>query len=80
VTGTETIYGSALKDGDGHGTHCAGVIGAVGFNQRGVVGGELLAWSEFGSVSRLVCLNSRKLNGTQSIQTQTCFHFTFPKH
>ena len=40
VTSTETIYGDALKDGDGHGTHCAGVIGAIGFNRRGVVGGE----------------------------------------
>ena len=41
VTWTETIYGSALKDGDGHGTHCAGVIGAIGFNKRGVLGGEI---------------------------------------
>eukprot|EP00804_Cyclotella_cryptica_P021633 CCRYP_020645-RB/>CCRYP_020645-RB protein AED:0.03 eAED:0.03 QI:160/1/1/1/1/1/5/478/778 len=38
VTSTETIYGSALTDGDGHGTHCAGVIGAIGFNKRGIVG------------------------------------------
>lgn len=43
VTGTETIYGSALTDGDGHGTHCAGVIGAVGWNQKGVVGGKYIA-------------------------------------
>lgn len=48
VTGTETIYGSALKDGDGHGTHCAGVIGAIGFNERGVVGGE---WPRYHSYS-----------------------------
>ena len=42
VTSTETIYGNALTDGFGHGTHCAGVIGAIGFNKRGVVGGEIL--------------------------------------
>eukprot|EP00579_Thalassiosira_antarctica_P015869 CAMPEP_0201945774 /NCGR_PEP_ID=MMETSP0903-20130614/54076_1 /ASSEMBLY_ACC=CAM_ASM_000552 /TAXON_ID=420261 /ORGANISM="Thalassiosira antarctica, Strain CCMP982" /LENGTH=1119 /DNA_ID=CAMNT_0048488849 /DNA_START=137 /DNA_END=3498 /DNA_ORIENTATION=- len=38
VTGTNTGYGDALQDGDGHGTHCAGVIGAVGDNGRGIVG------------------------------------------
>ena len=38
VTTTETKYGTALVDGDGHGTHCAGVIGAIGNNNIGVVG------------------------------------------
>eukprot|EP00569_Conticribra_weissflogii_P006220 CAMPEP_0171341060 /NCGR_PEP_ID=MMETSP0878-20121228/8936_1 /TAXON_ID=67004 /ORGANISM="Thalassiosira weissflogii, Strain CCMP1336" /LENGTH=876 /DNA_ID=CAMNT_0011843187 /DNA_START=724 /DNA_END=3354 /DNA_ORIENTATION=- len=38
ITTTETLYGSALEDGDGHGTHCAGVIGAIGGNDAGVVG------------------------------------------
>ncbi len=38
VTQTDVGYGSAFFDYDGHGTHCAGVIGATGGNQRGVVG------------------------------------------
>eukprot|EP00584_Thalassiosira_punctigera_P005395 CAMPEP_0172545124 /NCGR_PEP_ID=MMETSP1067-20121228/15122_1 /TAXON_ID=265564 ORGANISM="Thalassiosira punctigera, Strain Tpunct2005C2" /NCGR_SAMPLE_ID=MMETSP1067 /ASSEMBLY_ACC=CAM_ASM_000444 /LENGTH=780 /DNA_ID=CAMNT_0013331809 /DNA_START=135 /DNA_END=2474 /DNA_ORIENTATION=- len=38
VTSTNTGYGDPLQDGDGHGTHCAGVIGAVGNNGRGIVG------------------------------------------
>jgi len=38
VTSTETKYGDAFIDGDGHGTHCAGVIGAIGDNDRGVIG------------------------------------------
>ena len=40
ITGTETSYGDYLVDGDGHGTHVAGVIGAVGNNNVGVVGGK----------------------------------------
>eukprot|EP00986_Skeletonema_menzelii_P011483 scaffold5909_cov150-Skeletonema_menzelii.AAC.13 len=38
VTQTDVGYGSSFFDNDGHGTHCAGVIGAVGGNERGVVG------------------------------------------
>lgn len=38
VTQTDVGYGSSFLDKDGHGTHCAGVIGAIGGNQRGVVG------------------------------------------
>ena len=38
VTQTDVGYGSSFFDNDGHGTHCAGVIGAVGGNGRGVVG------------------------------------------
>lgn len=38
VTQTDVGYGSAFFDHDGHGTHCAGVIGAIGGNQKGVVG------------------------------------------
>ena len=38
VTQTDVGYGSSFFDNDGHGTHCAGVIGAVGGNDRGVVG------------------------------------------
>jgi len=38
VTGTSTGMGDWFKDTYGHGTHCAGVIGAVGENRRGVVG------------------------------------------
>ncbi|KAL7527008.1 hypothetical protein ACHAXR_001756 [Thalassiosira sp. AJA248-18] len=38
ITTTETGYGEALTDGDGHGTHCAGVIGALGNNNKGIVG------------------------------------------
>lgn len=44
ITTTETLYGSALEDGDGHGTHCAGVIGAIGGNDAGVVGGITLVF------------------------------------
>ena len=40
ITYTQTGFGSALRDGDGHGTHCAGVIGAVGNNKEGVIGGK----------------------------------------
>ena len=40
VTFTETGYGDPLEDEDGHGTHCAGVIGALGNNRRGIVGGK----------------------------------------
>lgn len=40
VTGTDAGYGDPLRDVDGHGTHCAGVIGALGSNGRGIVGGE----------------------------------------
>jgi len=38
VTQTDVGYGSAFVDNDGHGTHCAGVIGAIGGNERGVAG------------------------------------------
>eukprot|EP00985_Skeletonema_marinoi_P009701 scaffold4522_cov145-Skeletonema_marinoi.AAC.7 len=38
VTQTDVGYGSAFVDNDGHGTHCAGVIGAIGGNEKGVAG------------------------------------------
>jgi serine protease len=38
VTGTSTSEGSWFQDGNGHGTHTAGTIGAVGNNSVGVVG------------------------------------------
>ncbi|KAL7453477.1 hypothetical protein ACHAWC_005755 [Mediolabrus comicus] len=38
VTQTDVGYGSSFIDNDGHGTHCAGVIGAIGFNNVGIVG------------------------------------------
>lgn len=38
VTGTNTASGVWFNDGQGHGTHCAGTIGAVGDNGQGVVG------------------------------------------
>ncbi len=44
ITTTETLYGSALEDGDGHGTHVAGVIGAIGGNDMGVVGGKIFSF------------------------------------
>ena len=39
LTSSNTEFINALKDGDGHGTHVAGIIGALG-NQGGVVGGR----------------------------------------
>ena len=38
VTQTDVGYGSSFIDNDGHGTHCAGVIGAIGSNNKGIVG------------------------------------------
>jgi len=38
ITTTNTGYGDPLTDVDGHGTHVAGVIGAVGNNRLGIVG------------------------------------------
>jgi serine protease len=38
VTSTATNFADAFNDGDGHGTHIAGIIGALG-NDEGVVGG-----------------------------------------
>jgi len=38
VSGTDTSSGSWDFDGHGHGTHCAGTIGAIGNNGKGVVG------------------------------------------
>ena len=40
ITTTQTGYGNALEDGDGHGTHVSGVVGAIGNNDRGIVGGK----------------------------------------
>ena len=81
ITVTETIYGSALKDGDGHGTHCAGVIGAIGFNNRGVVGGKCTSKPSVIYITEFI---KQKLihNSicTQSIQTQTNSHFIYRKH
>eukprot|EP01082_Thalassiosira_pseudonana_P012127 g10879.t1 g10879 contig40:23589-25203(-) len=37
-TSAETKYGDAFIDGDGQGTHCACGIGAIGDNDRGVIG------------------------------------------
>lgn len=39
VTGTDTSVGTALFDGNSHGTHVAGTIGATG-NDGGVIGGQ----------------------------------------
>lgn len=64
------------SDGTGHGTHCAGLIGAVGNNGKGVTGA---AWSgvqimalrfiqEFGSVSDNVrCIDYAIANGADMI-------------
>jgi subtilisin family serine protease len=43
VNGTTTfpfplVFGTWYQDGDGHGTHCAGIVGAIGNNSKGVVG------------------------------------------
>jgi len=38
VTGTDTASGNWARDGHGHGSHCAGTIGAIGGNNVGVVG------------------------------------------
>ena len=38
VRGTNTGAGVWFNDGNGHGTHCSGTIGAVGNNSVGVVG------------------------------------------
>ncbi|KAL7547163.1 hypothetical protein ACHAWF_010485 [Thalassiosira exigua] len=38
LTSTDTGYGNPYTDVDGHGTHCAGVIGALGGNNRGIRG------------------------------------------
>lgn len=38
ITSTSTTFENAFSDGDGHGTHIAGIIGALG-NEDGVVGG-----------------------------------------
>lgn len=41
ITSSSTNFADAFSDGDGHGTHIAGIIGALG-NERGVVGGKIL--------------------------------------
>ena len=38
MAGTSTGSGLWFTDETGHGTHCAGIIGAVGDNEKGVVG------------------------------------------
>ena len=67
----------ATTNDDGHGTHCAGLIGAVGDNGKGVVG---VAWSgvqimalrfingRSGSLSdAVVCMDYARLNGAKVI-------------
>lgn len=39
ITSSPTDFENALTDGDGHGTHIAGIMGAIG-NGEGIVGSE----------------------------------------
>lgn len=59
VTGTDTSAGIAFVDGNGHGTHVSGTIGAIGGNGVGVVGGQSFL-SSFGLIhfNSLFCVTS----------------------
>lgn len=56
LTSTSTNFQDAFIDGDGHGTHIAGIIGALG-NEGGVVGGVCMC-EYFAHSYSYICLTS----------------------